>query len=267
MNQKLEFSDEDLSAFLDGEADATLEAEISAALETDEALGERLASLDIPVAAIKQAFDDMMVDAPSLPANFFADMPEVAPIAPAAPANTNARPRWGMGIVTFATGLAAGLAVAVFTGFGTPEPAQRGWVSFVASYHALYTTATLSGFETSQQEAAVQLASVSEQLGLDLAALPQAEGLTFKRAQILGFNGKPLVQISFLRDDGTPVALCIIPAGPDEQGLSMGAAEGLELARWNIPGYGFLLIGGQEDAAPLEREAETFRAWSDDIAI
>lgn len=251
------FSDEELTAFLDGEADAELDSVISAALETDEALRERIAALDIPMAAIAAAFDSVLDDAPA--------MPDMAPAAAPVSANTNTRPRWGFGIATFVTGLAAGLAVAVFTGFGTPEPAPRGWVSFVASYQTLYTTDTLQAVDPSPQDAALQLAAVSKGIGIDLAALPRANGLTFKRAQLLAFNGKPLVQISYLREDGTPVALCIISAGPDAQGLSMGAAEGLGVARWNTPGFGFLLIGGQ-DAAPLEREAETFRDWSTDIA-
>ena len=265
MNDARTFSDEDLTAFLDGEADAELEAAISAALETDEALADRMAGLDIPLAAIAGAFDSLLDQAPAMP-DLVPTMPELAPAAPVS-ANTNARPRWGWNIATFGTGLAAGLAVALFTSFGSaPEPAPRGWVSFVASYQALYTTQTLASVQTSAQEAQQQLALVSDQIGLDLAGLPQAEGLTFKRAQLLGFNGKPLVQISFLREDGTPVALCIIPAGPDEKGLSMGAAEGLDIARWNTPGFGFLLIGGQ-DTDPLAREAETFRDWSADIAI
>ncbi|MFL4469719.1 anti-sigma factor [Tateyamaria armeniaca] len=250
------FSDEDLTAFLDGEADDALEAAISAALETDEALAERMAGLEVPMAAIAGAYDELLASAPPMPA--------LAPVLPE-PANTNARLSWAWGLGTFGTGIAAGLAVALFTGFGTPEPAPRGWVSFVASYQTLYTTATLEDVSPSAQEAAVQLAAVSEGIGIDLAALPQTEGLTFKRAQLLGFNGKPLVQISYLRDDGTPVALCIIPAGPDAQGLNMGAAEGLDVARWNTPGYGFLLIGGQE-GEPLQREAETFQQWSQDIA-
>ena len=251
------FSDEDLTAFLDGEADDTLEADISAALGTDEVLAERMAGLEVPMAAIAGAFDELLASAPPMPA--------LAPATPE-PANTNARLSWAWGLGTFGTGIAAGLAVAFFTGFGTPEPAPRGWVSFVASYQSLYTTATLAAVNPTPQDAALQLAAVSEGIGIDLAALPQAEGLTFKRAQLLNFNGKPLVQISYLRDDGTPVALCIIPAGPDAQDLNMGAAEGLDVARWNTPGYGFLLIGGQE-GEPLEREAETFQAWSQDIAI
>ena len=74
-------------------------------------------------------------------------------------------------------------------------------------------------------------------------------------------GGKPLVQIAYLRDDGTPVALCIIPAGPDEKPVNMGQAQGMDLARWNTPGYGYLLIGGS-DPVPLAAEADTFRRWS-----
>jgi len=249
------FSDEELTAFLDGEAGDALHAAIEAALETDEVLAERMAALDLPLAPIVQAYDALLQTAPEMPA-FDTVIPE--PV--------QARPRgvWAKGFGVFGTGLAAGLAMAFFTGLGTPEPQPRGWVSFVASYQALYTTATLSGATPSQQEAEVQLASVSDALGLDLTGLPVTEGLTFKRAQVLGFNGKPLIQIAYLREDGTPVALCIIPAGPDDKPVSMGEAEGLDIARWNTPGFGFLLIGG-EDQVPLADEAETFREWSRDI--
>ncbi|WP_299295365.1 hypothetical protein [uncultured Tateyamaria sp.] len=249
------FSDEELTAFLDGEAGDALHAAIEGALETDAVLAERMAALDLPLGPIVDAYDALLATAPPMPA-FDVVIPE--PVA--------ARPRglWAKGVGLFGTGLAAGLAVAVFTGFGTPEPQPRGWISFVASYQALYTTATLAGATPSSQEAEVQLASVSDALGLDLTGLPVAEGLTFKRAQVLGFNGKPLIQIAYLREDGTPVALCIIASGPDDKPLSMGEAEGLDIARWNTPGFGFLLIGG-EDAAPLAQEAETFRDWSRDI--
>lgn len=250
------FSDEELTAFLDGEADDALHAEIEAALEHDATVVDQLAALDVPLVPIAEAYKALLQDAPPMPL-----LPEVPAVAPS-PAP---RGRWAWGVGTFATGLAAGLAVAMFTGFGTPEPAPRGWVSFVASYQALYTAETLAVDNPSADEAATQLAAVSESLGLDLSGLPDTQGLSFKRAQVLGFNGKPLVQIAFARADGTPVALCIIPAGPDAKPVNMGQAEGMELARWNTPGYGFLLIGGT-DNAPLQQEAETFRNWSTDIA-
>ncbi len=254
MTDMRRFSDEELTAFLDGEADDALQAEIEAALDADASVAEQMAALDVPLAPIAEAYEALLQDAPPMPA-----LPE--PVAAPSP-----RGRWGFGIGTFATGLAAGLAVAMFAGFGTPEePAPRGWVSFVASYQALYTAETLAADNPSPAEAALQLASVSDAIGLDLSALPAAGDLTFKRAQVLGFRGKPLIQIAFARADGTPVALCILPSGPDAKPVDMGQAEGLGLARWNTPGYGFLLIGGT-DTVPLAEEAETFQSWSADIA-
>ena len=155
MNTPRAFSDEDLTAFLDGEADDALMADISAALETDPDLAERMAGLEIPMAAITEAFDQLLGDTPAMPA---LPTPEAATPAPA---NTNAPLKWAWGLGTFGTGIAAGLAVALFTGFGTPEPAPRGWVSFVASYQTLYTTATLTEVNPTAAEAATQLASVS----------------------------------------------------------------------------------------------------------
>lgn len=253
MTQAHSFSDEDLTAYLDGEADSTLEAAISAALETDEALQARLARLDVPLATIAQAYDSVLAQAPA--------MPDTATVRPML---RDTHRRWAWGAATFGTGLVAGLALAVLWGVSTSQPEARGWVSHVASYQKLYTATTFAAVSATPQQVDQQLAEVSQGIGIDLINLPQAAGLTFKRAQLLGFAGKPLVQISYLRDDGTPVALCIIPAGPDDAGLSMGAAEGLGLARWNTHGYGFLLIGGDE-AAPLAREAEIFRDWSVDI--
>ena len=252
MNQTRTYTDEELTAFLDGEADDALATEIGDALETDVALGERLATLDIPIAALTQAYDALLNDAPPMP-----PLPEAVP----EPANTN-RFGWGWGVGTFGTGLAAGLAVALFTGFGQPAPPPApGWAAFVASYQSLYTPETLAAVTLTQAERQAQLQTVSAAVGLDLTDVPDAEGLTLKRAQILSFNGKPLVQLAYQRADGTPVALCIIPAGPDDKPVSMGAAQGMELARWNTPGFGYILIGGQEQA-PLKSEAQALQSWS-----
>ncbi|MEL7125628.1 MAG: hypothetical protein AAGK30_05335 [Pseudomonadota bacterium] len=257
MTQRRTFSDEELTAFLDGEANDALSAEIGNALETDAVLGARLEALDIPMAPLAEAYNALLADAPPMP------------VLPDASTGNGRATRfgWGWGIGTFGTGLAAGLAVAVFTGFGQPEPAPPpGWAAFVASYQSLFTPETLASVSLTEAERAAQLAEVSAALGLDLTSVPDAEGLTLKRAQVLGFNGKPLVQLAYQRADGTPVALCIIPAGPDGKAVSMGVAQGMELARWNTPGFGFLLIGGQ-DQQPLRNEADAFQSWSVGDAI
>lgn len=255
MTETRHFTDEELTAFLDGEADEALSEAIATQLETDPALEAQLAALDIPMAELKGAYDALLQTAPPMP-KLPAEETNIVPIR---------RFGWGLGVGTFGTGIAAGIAMAVFLGLGVPTPEPPGWVSFVASYQSLYTAETHRLDAPDAATTNLQLASASDALGIDLTSLPAAEGLTFKRAQVLAFNEKPLIQIAYLRDDGTPVALCIIPAGPDGKPVNMGAAQGMELARWNTPGYGFLLIGG-EDGAALQTEAETFAEWSADIA-
>lgn len=241
MTDAADITDEHLTAYLDGEADADLRTRIELALDRDEALKARLGALTLDIAALQTQMR--------------ASYPPPPPM-PALPKQTAPR----RSAVTFATGLAAGLAVSalLFAGYATRPQPPEGWASFVASYQMLYTAETLSITNPSDAEAAAQLRHASELVGLDLDALPQVAGLTFKKAQVLGFRGKPLVQIAYQRADGTPVALCIILSEPQSPlALTGGEARGLQTVRWNSARHGFLLIGDVE-ADPLRQAAEAF---------
>ena len=102
MTAEHRFSDEDLTAFLDGEADDALTAAIADQLERDSDLADRLAALDIPMVPLAEAYNALLAEAPPMP-----DLPATVP---------NDEPRrgfgWGWGVGSFATGIAAGLAVA-----------------------------------------------------------------------------------------------------------------------------------------------------------
>lgn len=251
MMDDVKFTDEQLTAYLDGEAEVELCALIDAALETDAHLGERLAGLDIPIAAIAQAYELLLDQAPAMP---------TLPVQSLVP-NRTGFGIWGS-IGVFGTGIAAGLAMAVFTGFGVQAPTEPGWKAVVASYQSLYSFDTLAGKSIDATEAQLQLAHVSQVLGADLTQLPQVNGLTFKRAQILGFKGKPLIQLAFARADGTPVALCIINVNDkDNNPINSEEMFGMASASWNIDGIAYLLIGG--DVTPTTNaEAQAFEAWT-----
>lgn len=255
MMDHVQFTDEQLTAYLDGEATADLCAQIEAALDTDDALGAQLAALDIPVVEIAQAYDVLLTQAPSMP------------LLPAKAQHSTHRRIGVWGIVgVFGTGIAAGLATAMFTGFGSPPPAQPGWKAVVGSYQSLYSVDTLANEDISPAETQIQLAQVSQLVGADLTQLPQVEGLTFKRAQVLGFKGKPLVQLSFVRSDGTPIALCIIKANTkDSKPINSEELFGMAAASWNSDGRAYLLIGG--DAAPTtQSEAKAFEIWAETVS-
>ena len=242
------FSDEDLTAFLDGEADPELNASITAALDDDASLSERLASLDLPIAAIRSSYDALLSEAPGLPEEEN-ETPSTRKVWP-----------WAFG--TFATGLAAGFAMAAFLPGDVSAPAEPGWKAVVASYQSLYGQATLDSVQPVDDESRAQLARVSAAIGLDLSDLPAPAGLQFKRAQLLSFKGRPLAQLAYQREDGTPVALCILQMeNGDAKPMTVEILAGLGAASWNAGGFGYLLIGG-EDQQGIEPEAVPFARWS-----
>ncbi|MEP3945133.1 hypothetical protein [Ascidiaceihabitans sp.] len=269
MTLNAQFTDEQLTSYLDGEAADDLCAAIDVALETDETLGDRLVGLDIPMAELDAAFAGLLADAPVMPP---LDVPNQTPNVPE-PAYLNRGIGWLGGMGMFGTGIAAGVAMmlfvgtSTFTGTGTtPEPAAPGWKAVVASYQSLYTQQTVAGWTPTPEQTQTQLANVSQLVGADLTGLPAIEGLTFKRAQILGFNGKPLVQIAFARADGTPVALCIIAAKSKEaKAMQAETLGGMAAASWNLDGRAYLLIGGDAQAA-TQSEADAFEAWAATVA-
>lgn len=248
------FSDEDLTAFLDGQADPVLSAEIGAELETDAHLQARLASLDIPIAALREGYDALLGQAPEPPR--FDVVEEKAP-----------KPRlWGLlGATfagTFAGGLAAGILAAILITPSSPEAPSPGWKAAVANYQSLYASATLEGVRPDADTMRAELARVSAALGVGLDDLPQARGLEYRRAQILDWKGKALAQIVYQRADGTPVAFCILPID-DTSPLPMNPmnTDGATAVSWHSGGYGYLMIGGSE-LETLEREALPFERWS-----
>jgi anti-sigma factor RsiW len=252
-------TDEDLTAYLDGQCDPETEARISAQLETDDALVERLGALDIPIAAIRQGYDALLADAPPMP-----DLTNVTSM----PAAARTAPWRGFGM--FGAGLAAGLAIMAVAGQfqSAPGPAPAaplGWKAVVANYQMLYDTKTLYPETPSAETRAAQLAHVGRELNMDLSGLEDAPGLTFKRAQILSFQGRPLAQIAYLKADGTPVALCILESKDGRSGKRTDVAYevvgGLGGASWTMNGIGYIVIGG-DDPAALTGEAAHFASWS-----
>lgn len=90
--------------------------------------------------------------------------------------------------------------------------------------------------------------------------LAPVEQLDYKRAQILSFEGRPLIQLAFLSKVGAPVALCILQSY-DGQESSPGFSEmrGMSSASWSKDGYEYLLIGGNDNSL-IKQVAERYSA-------
>lgn len=250
MTDKHVFSDQDLSAFLDGEADEAVSQAITEATATDAAVQARLDELRAGEAAFAAAMQSALSAAPEMP-----DLPVVTP----KPANFP----WRAGL----SGVAIGAIAAIGLTWSNWQQPEMGWKDVVANYQSLYVTETLAQVDQPMVEQQADLRRLSETLGIDLTALPQVEGLSFKRAQQLGFNGRPLAQLTFLTADGGPVALCILQTnGESSDQIAASVLRGMDTYNWTDNGYGVLLIGPKGDTS-LENAAESFRNALKDASV
>lgn len=246
MTEARYFSDEVLTAYIDGEADQSTRNAIETALRTDAVLAERLASLEIPIGGVSRAFDGLL---------------DIAPGIPELPATSHdAVGKRNRGIV-----LAASLVVGLVFGAGimswrTPQP--PGWMDYVAAYHALYVNETLADVVPDTDTSAITLSALSATLGYELSQADQDGLLEFRRGQILGYQGRPLVQLAYLSSTGDPVALCIIRSqttGSTSE-ISVSRLEGMAAAHWEKNGFEFLLIGGT-DQTVITDAAQQLAGW------
>lgn len=89
-------------------------------------------------------------------------------------------------------------------------------------------------------------------LDLDLERLSRIQGLTLRRAQVLGYRGQPVIQIAFTDTKGAPFAFCILQATNSVPlpGASLAAVKvktlmDMAAASWQEPDHGLLIIVGQ----------------------
>ena len=120
-------------------------------------------------------------------------------------------------------------------------PDAEPWVLKVASYHSMYARETVmeGGIELSQTKA-LQRRLQQKGLVLQIPDL-QAKGLRFVRAQQLQFEGRMVLQLVYLPQEGLPIALCLTPA--PEQPERSTAVDGLQTLTWHAGGWAYVLVG------------------------
>ena len=247
MTQKSDFSDEDLTRFIDREAGEELSARISTAMRSNPELRQRHDHLVKASGDYKAVFDDILSLAPAPPKIDAADR----------------EPRWNLRVA--AASMVAGAVLA----WGATLPFHStgaDWKDVVANYQSLYVTETLSLSKISKDEQNASLERLSGKLGFDVATLPDIDGLRFVRAQELGYKGRPLAQLTFLTTDQGPVALCIVETGEQTTDrLEFAELHGLDTYSWTQDGFGILLVGPRDDTGLRDAAAafqSAFRAES-----
>ncbi|EJB04107.1 putative transmembrane transcriptional regulator (anti-sigma factor) [Rhizobium leguminosarum bv. trifolii WSM597] len=242
-------SDEDLTAFIDGELTAEEAACIESLVNEDESVAERLEFLARASLPFEQAFAPLLSQAPREKLQtMLAAIPVPESAKPGAMPVSASRRRF---LGALAASLIAGIAIdravlGIGKGFSAKDENSE-WRAVVADYISLYTPETLAGPVPERDVQAAQLAGLDEKLGLSLSpesvSLP---GIDFKRALLLQYDGKPLAQIAYLDPESGPMALCIVRSDAGRKAPDLESRKGMNVVYWSNGTHAFMLIGHAE---------------------
>ncbi len=239
------YSNETLLGFLNGTLADDEARAIETALETDVELGERMMALDTFAAPVREVME-------TIPSQERIERLQAELVAATTPIATT--PKMGWGWQKMAASIALGLIVGWSSNayLNKPQPQKPSWRMEVASYQKLYVNETVAHLDTDPAALEGQFARASKAVDLDLMqeTLKGVENLTLARAQVLGFSGKPLVQIVYKDAKGMPIALCIIAKNNEapKDTTKFEDLRGLSSATWETGTHQFLLIGDTKDA-------------------
>jgi anti-sigma factor RsiW len=237
---------------VDGELSPGEREQVEVALAHDPALAAQVAALRASCLPYRSAFDKQTL--PPVPEGLTQRLDAwvalAAEPAPAPPAVRTRREWLGWG-----GALAASFAAGWWVHRPPPEAAP-GWVDAIVGYQVLYARETVDALEEDPAHTRRVLADFSAKVNRAVAVPDlRAEGLVFKRAQILALDAAPLLQLVYLPAQGKPVALCVLAQARDDAAVATRRSAGLSVATWRRSGLGYALVAdlGSERTEALAR--------------
>ena len=214
-----------LLAYVDGQLDGADRARAQQLVENDSSAREFVALLERSKLSYKAAFDERL-DA-TVPEAIEGTIrhwtpPGDEPVPVKRPAQ-----RFAL-VATLLLGIAVGFGVSNRTQRDAPTDSTPAWLAQVASYHELYVRDTVDGIALDADRRQQLAAELTTALGAPLQ-IPdlRRQKLDFKRGQLLQIEGRALIQLAYLPDAGTPVALCITKNGAPDAGFASGESHNL----------------------------------------
>ena len=128
--------------------------------------------------------------------------------------------------------------------FEEADSFEDEWIAAVAGQLSLYDAVSVASIQVDDAEQRAQLSKLGDMLKLDLSEPRVAlEGLTLKRAELLHFQGRKVVELLYASEEHGPVALCIAAEPGGEREGEVETRDGLNFMYWAAGGRRFLLIG------------------------
>ena len=240
-----------LVAYLDDdELTPELRQELERRLGTEASLRDRLASIHQGGSQLLSSFDALLEAAPRARLDTACNCLGEDAAASGIPIPPDAACRRGRPSAAYLGGV-----IGYFVGkapielFEEADTFEEEWIAAVAGQLSLYDAASVASIQVNDAEQKAQLSKLGEVLKLDLSAPKAAlEGLTLKRAELLHFQGRKIVELLYASEEHGPVALCIaVEPGGEGEG-EVESRDNLNYIYWAAGGRRFLMIG----AAPAE---------------
>ncbi len=266
-----------LMAYVDGALTSHQREEVDRAIETSAEIATRVALLEASVLPYQRAFQrHPWLPVPQSLTRKVADiahahaLPSAGPAAGgdhrriSAPSKPGVRGRQSTPVHSRVRMMAPWLAVAFVAGafcsaailrLASPpatvvaQTQTSPWIMAAVNYQRLYTRDTVA-FDSANVAAAAQtIDTIGRDDGLWIR-IPdlRSVGLTFKRIQRLNFNRKPLVQIVYLPDKGSPVALCVMKDERSDTVPDRQQVGNMDVVTWRRSGVAYALIAAPGDA-------------------
>jgi anti-sigma factor RsiW len=233
-------SDEELTAFLDGEASAEESARLREVMARDQTVAARVAFLSRATLPFRESFEPLLGAAPDADLRRMLDGLASKPVEPSTQALSRRR-LFGALAASVTVGV---LGDRLWLALSDAGEEEWRWRAVVAQYMALYTPATFAGEAPDRQTQMAQLNVINQRLGLSLTPESVAiAGAEFRWALPLVYDGRALAQITHLDPRTGPLALCILRRDGVPGDVRQEERQGLRLAFWSGRNHAVLLIG------------------------
>jgi anti-sigma factor RsiW len=237
-----------LVAYADGELDAAEVAEVEAWLAATPAAQQTLAMYRETAAMLRAAF------------------PEIRDAVIPATLNGGGMASWRrQRLPRTAWAVAAGVAMGII-GYGTgatwPDliSSERSrMLSEVAEYHSIYSRETVHLVEVPAAQSEHLKAWLGKRVNGTLI-IPDFKdaGLTFAGGRLVVLDGEPVAELMYTRDNGLPIAFCVLSHGGKADAVAVERRGDLNLATWDDGAHSYIVVG-EADAAVIRELATMAR--------
>ena len=227
-----------LMAYVDGELDPETARAVQAAIEADPAARAKMETYTQTSGMLRSAFA----------AEFYAGHADLLRL------RRRARRQISRRVATAAAACVALLLV----GFGGGRYSALGgsgldgFLDEVAEYHEIYAQETTHLVEIPAEARTEFEAWLGSRLGRSLT-VPDlvAQGLRYAGGRMLVVAGKPVADMTYTRQSGPPVALCVTRLGGHKERLRADERGGLRVAGWTDGAFAYVLVGELDRAAAM----------------